>query len=702
MTTHDLLTFLLNALWQIPVILLVAILGERIMRSGPASHRHVLWVTALVAALALPVISIRPHTQSLPLSINVRQPTILPGIAAPAASPAALPAAEPERRTIPFSKTASTFLLIAYAIFVLARLASIARAWLRTVHVKRDSTTPSMPSALDKVWSNCLRAFKLHGVELLSSTRIPSPITTGAISRAIILPQSLLGEASENILTTVIGHEMAHIARGDFALSLVYEALYAPIAFHPAAWLIARGIERTREMACDELVTEKLLDPGVYAESILSIAASMTGLPQPGYTLGVFDGDILEERIRRLVARPAANFKRARLLFATGLSVLAICAVTAYTLSLTARAQSGAETEITLGVDAYNRGDFQAAVSHFENATRQAPTATKPKLLLANALMRQFYAESGKPDSLLLAAASHQYQDVLAYESTNRQAMQGMVAICMEIKQLTDARAYALKLIASDPSDRSAYYTAGVVDWAIVFPEFQKAKLAAGGNVQDYAIPDPGVRKRLRDQYLTVVEDGLHMEQAALQLDAAHSDAMAYTNLLYRLKAGLVDNPVEAASYMAQAEAWVHKALVARQQQAGNAPPLSTQLSADGPPPGPPSAIRMVKAPPPPPPPPSAGLLATEKRIAVATPPPNSGNLFPLTGQYWQVMGAGDEALAADVYRQLRARGFAAMMHDSPVDHQVRVIAGPYFDTKSLEAAKTNLQAAGFRPIRSW
>ena len=42
------------------------------------------------------------------------------------------------------------------------------------------------------------------------------------------------------------------------------------------------------------------------------------------------------------------------------------------------------------------------------------------------------------------------------------------------------------------------------------------------------------------------------------------------------------------------------------------------------------------------------------------------------------------------------------MMHDSPVDHQVRVVAGPYFDAQSLERAKGALEAAGFRTIRAW
>ena len=48
--SRSLLTFLLNSLWQIPVAAAVAALVCRCMRRGPASHRHAVWVAALVAS----------------------------------------------------------------------------------------------------------------------------------------------------------------------------------------------------------------------------------------------------------------------------------------------------------------------------------------------------------------------------------------------------------------------------------------------------------------------------------------------------------------------------------------------------------------------------------------------------------------------------------------------------------------------------
>ncbi|MGA7234188.1 MAG: hypothetical protein WBY44_00810, partial [Bryobacteraceae bacterium] len=57
--SRELLTFLLNSLWQIPLVAAVAALACRLMRHGPAAHRHAVWVAALAVAVLLPLGSIR-------------------------------------------------------------------------------------------------------------------------------------------------------------------------------------------------------------------------------------------------------------------------------------------------------------------------------------------------------------------------------------------------------------------------------------------------------------------------------------------------------------------------------------------------------------------------------------------------------------------------------------------------------------------
>ena len=697
-----LLTFLLNSLWQVPLVAAVAVLASRLMLNGPARYRHALWVTALLAAILLPVASVRKSEQSTTVRITVSYAspavTLAPSASSEAApAPARRPQA-PKTWAVTFGPTTGAVLMGIYLLCLAFRFGKLVWAWMRSIQIRPTASPHSTPLALEKVWERGLKAFDLSGVELLSSPIVSSPVMTGVWHKTIILPEFLFAETSEDVLTTAIGHEMAHIARHDFALNLLYELLYLAVSFHPAAWIIRREIERTREMACDELVIRQLMDPGAYARSIMSIAVAMVGLPNPGCTLGVFDGDILEERLRRLAAQPAANLKRARLLLATGLSALALCVVIASGLVLTARAQSGAHSEMKQAGDAYNSDDFKSAVQHFENAVKLEPANINAKLFLANALIREFFAEGGQPDSILMASARQQYQGVLARDPQNKLATQGLLAVAMDTKQFSEAQDSAVKLIQLDPKDKTAYYTAGVLDWVIVYPEYVRAKQATGGKMEEYWIPDTTSRKSLRDQFLPRIEDGFRMLQVALQLDPNYDDAMAYMNLLDRLKAGIVESPAESADLIAKADDWVTRTLATKRRNAQNQQPEpAPHLNVDGPPPGPASAQAVLAAPPPPPPPPPA---VSDNQTASASPLPEQRNSAEWSGSFWQVTGGAGTANV--LTRLLKEKGFHAVSLTSTADNLVRVMVGPYHDAQSLDRAKVNLEGAGFHPVRIW
>jgi len=316
---------------------------------------------------------------------NLSQWTIAAPAGAPSTAqrPSTPPVSAAKLRGVPFTANTATVLVFVYLVFLLLRMAGLVWAALQTVRIRAAAVAPALPELAENVWNRCRQAMDLRRAALLTSVRVSGPVTVG---NAIILPESMLSETAEDLLTTAIGHEMAHIARRDFSLNLVYELLYLPISFHPAAWVIHRAIQHTREIACDELVTQRLIQPGAYARSIMTIAAGMPAHGSPGYTLGVFDGDILEERIRRLMERPVANLKRARLFLASGLSALAICAITASGLAISARAQGAASGEMRLAAEAYNGKDISAAIGHFETAATLEPGNINIKALSSELL----------------------------------------------------------------------------------------------------------------------------------------------------------------------------------------------------------------------------------------------------------------------------------------------------------------------------
>ena len=663
--SRSLLTFLLNALWEVPLAAAVAALGGWIMRRGPAWHRHALWVAALVAAVLLPLGGIRVAGSAT--AVRLQLPAVMPPAAVtPAASRPAVPAPTAARdrgRTISFAPSTGGFLLLVYFSFLAWRLARLALAATRTVRLRATATAAGPPP----VWERCQWSFGLKSVKLLASSRVSGPVTAGAIRPAVILPVSMLAESSEEVLTTAIGHEMAHIARHDFAANILYELLYLPISFHPAAMWIHREIDRTREMACDELVTARLLEPRTYAQSIMSIAQGMCASPGPGYSLGIFDGNILEQRIRRLMEGHGGGLGRARAVLAAGLAGLAFCAVMASSLRVSAQAQNAPSAEPGLAAAALDAGDFLDAVDRFRTAVAQDPNNAETRLHLAD--------------------ARQQYLEVLARDNGNRQALERLAILDVFTGRLQEARVLGLRLIQDDPSNKNACYLVGVADWSNVYQVIENARQATGAPDRKEQLADAAARQTLRDQYLKVIEEGLRMTNRALELDAGFAAAMGYTNLLLRAKAAIMDDPAEVATVIAQADDWRRKAFEAHKQQ--RTAPRPADASVERP--------DINAAPPPPPPPPPPEDFGNQP--ASASPGPRRFPGQPDSERFWQVTGDGG-VTARTLLGQLLGKEFRGRLVGTP--ESAWVMAGPYSTEQALNQAKAALEAAGFHPLRVW
>jgi len=169
-------------------------------------------------------------------------------------------------------------------------------------------------------------------VSLFCSPSVRVPVTLGWRRPAIILPAQLASGASPELLIAALGHEMTHIRRRDYAWNILYELLFLPISFHPAAALVKRRINETRELACDETVGELVMDAHDYARSLVGLANSVSLSSRPTYILGVDDADILERRIMKLIERmPSTSKRSARVwlviaLFALTLSGMGVAA----------------------------------------------------------------------------------------------------------------------------------------------------------------------------------------------------------------------------------------------------------------------------------------------------------------------------------------------------------------------------------------
>jgi bla regulator protein blaR1 len=339
------LTFLSNAVWQALVIVVAATCCNRLMRTASGRQRHFLWVVALVLCVLLPLLgaagSLREWVQTpvsrepAPIQVEASASTPTPPLAV------STEMLRPRPWTFSLSPILTRLALACYGTFLVYYGIRLWRAGRRTKALLSSARNREIPERLALIVERCQRAFGLKNVTILYSAETSVPITVGR--RTILLPEALLDSDSPDLLIAAVGHEMAHLKRGDFVFNLIYQLLSLPLAFHPAIRFIKRRIKETRELACDGLVAEKLLDASDYARSLLRLAESAMVLHRSDYTVGAFDADILEERIMKLVERNPriSKFGKAVLLFTVVSLLTASSAVAAiYSLSIEQRAEA--------------------------------------------------------------------------------------------------------------------------------------------------------------------------------------------------------------------------------------------------------------------------------------------------------------------------------------------------------------------------
>lgn len=331
------LNVFLNALWQVPALAATAALGARLLRRAPARHRYIVWLAALLLCALLPLSSLLPAR---------RRAEVPPSAGLAQSRGAALDAGAWEgwlpvegRRPPSLPAPFAAALVFAYGGTVLLQAVRLGRAYRRTALIARSAHPLELPPEVSAIAERCRAAFALSAVPLLSSEQVEGPVTLGVRRPRILLPCSFLAEASAEQLTAALGHEMAHIRRRDYAVHLFCEALFVPVAFHPAARWVRRRLAEAREIACDEAAVERLLSARAYARSLLSMAAAFAGLSRPVPTLGVHlsDADNLEVRMKSLTdSSPRLGARRARAAFAAALLLLSGLGITAAAFAVNA------------------------------------------------------------------------------------------------------------------------------------------------------------------------------------------------------------------------------------------------------------------------------------------------------------------------------------------------------------------------------
>jgi beta-lactamase regulating signal transducer with metallopeptidase domain len=252
-----LLTFLANAAWQVALIAAVASGCSWLLRSTPARYRHLLWVTALSAAVVLPIATSIDFDQGYGATRQTRDESSVFWV--PADQPASKPATVSLANTLHVSvgATVAMVLLGLYLIVVIYRVIRLLMAWRCARRIAHDSSPATLPTIAGIV-DECRRTLGVGRFRIHQSQSVPTPLTVGVFDPIVVLSESLSNPDSA-VLRSVVGHELVHILRRDYLWNLFYEVVSIPLSFHPAVALIKRCIGATK-LRCDEIVTERLVD----------------------------------------------------------------------------------------------------------------------------------------------------------------------------------------------------------------------------------------------------------------------------------------------------------------------------------------------------------------------------------------------------------------------------------------------------------
>ena len=97
------------------------------------------------------------------------------------------------------------------------------------------------------------------------------PFAWGMFDPDVILPSAARDWPFERIRSVLL-HELAHVARGDYFIHIVVEVVRALYWPNPLVWIAARYKSAERERACDDFALREGTPGREYARHLLDVA----------------------------------------------------------------------------------------------------------------------------------------------------------------------------------------------------------------------------------------------------------------------------------------------------------------------------------------------------------------------------------------------------------------------------------------------
>jgi TonB family protein len=267
---------------QVSVLVLAAFLGVAALHRSSAALRHWVLSAAIVAAAALPALQIVvPDWGSGVWSAPTAALPTLPSTAvadagspAPRATGAVAARAPLTDADAARSRTIGSVLPALWLAGVAVGFAMLGAGLGRLAWLSRRAQAVTHPTWLRLAVEVSAELGIRRRVALLHADQPTVLAAWGWLRPRVMVPRGADGWPEADV-AIVLRHELAHIARGDWAVQLLAEALRALNWFNPLLWTLPRRLRAESECACDDVVLQRGVPGPEYAERLLALARAL-------------------------------------------------------------------------------------------------------------------------------------------------------------------------------------------------------------------------------------------------------------------------------------------------------------------------------------------------------------------------------------------------------------------------------------------